>query len=130
LGRSFEINGLRSKKLGKRVFPGNLRSTCSPILSPRLSSALDPAWRQDRTPGKDAAEKLECPGNVSVKQKVMGEREAPLSGPHRRDAVKRLRRSYASLRRLRRDCVSAARLFATHVLLVSDRGPWAASRTK
>ena len=50
-------------------------------------------------------------------------------GPRRRDAVKSLRDSSASLRRLRRDCVSSARLFASMPFWCAKR-PWAASLTK
>jgi len=41
-------------------------------------------------------------------------------GPRRRDAVKRLRRSSATLRSLRDDCVSSARRSGLHILLVRD----------
>jgi len=59
-----------------------------------------------------------------------GARLASVAGPRRRNAVKRLRRSYAWLRRLRRDCVSSARLFASMSLWCAMRPTRPLSLTK
>ena len=128
------FTGQARQEIGEVFFVGRLEQQL------RRAADAKPGERRQRRVGAELA--AERGGERGDRRGEIGEGHdarpvargraglSPLSGPRRRAAVKSLRDSSASLRRLRRDCVSSARLFAIHVLLVRDAAERPRSRTK